>query len=111
MEATDLDDQVVEVENMNPDAVGPVMRAGEIAEAMIGAIAEDNAPKKVFVLDRGDYIRINTLGDCKLTLKTLESHLGREYNLARLEIEMPSFSGRIRTTDAEYVWFNDALSA
>jgi MmoB/DmpM family len=92
-------------DTVSENAVGPILRAGEIAEAAIGAIAEDNPDKEVSVVDRGDYVRIHTDGHCRLTQATLEKHLGRAYDLPMLEIEMPSFSGRLRTRWNEYVWY------
>jgi toluene monooxygenase system protein D len=92
-------------DTVSENAVGPILRAGEIAEAAIGAIAEDNPDKEVSVVDRGDYVRVHTDGCCRLTKATLEKHLGREYDLAMIEIEMPSFSGRLRTRWNEYVWY------
>ncbi len=87
------------------DAVGPILRAGEIAEAAIGAIEEDNPGKQIYVLDRGDYIRIHTEGRCRLSKASMEKHLGRAYELPMLEIEMPSFAGRLRTRWDEYLWY------
>lgn len=104
--AIEEDEQVVMVDQLGDDAVGPILRNGEIAEAAIDAICEDNPDKKVFILDRGDYVRINTLDECILTLESMERNLGREYSLPRLEIEMPSFAGRISTTDAAVRFYN-----
>ncbi len=87
------------------DAVGPVMRSGDIAEAVIDAVADDNPERDVFVTDRGDYVHIHTLMDCRLTRASLERNLGRDYDLALLEIEMPSFCGRMKTSDHEYRWY------
>jgi toluene monooxygenase system protein D len=87
------------------DAVGPVMRSGDLAEAVIDAVAEDNPDRDVFVTDRGDYVHIHTLNDCRLTRASLERSLGRSYNLSMLEIEMPSFAGRMQTSDREYRWY------
>ena len=87
------------------DAVGPVMRSGDLAEAVIDAVAEDNPDRDVFVTDRGDYVHIHTLHDCRLTRASLERSLGRSYNLSMLEIEMPSFAGRMQTSDREYRWY------
>jgi MmoB/DmpM family len=98
--------RVVETDSVSEDGVGPILRAGEIADAVIEAIAEDNPGKEIFVVDRGDYLRINTLHECRLSLASLKKHLGRDYSLTRLEIEMPSFAGRIRTSDNEIVWFH-----
>lgn len=98
---------IVETDSVSEEGVGPILRTGKVADAVIDAIAEDNPDKQVFVVDRGDYMRINTLHECRLTRASLEKHLGRDYSLVRLEIEMPSFAGRIRTSDSEYVWFHN----
>ncbi|HSV84860.1 MAG TPA: MmoB/DmpM family protein [Ramlibacter sp.] len=87
------------------DAVGPIMRSGDIADAVIDAVAQDNPGRDVFVTDRGDYVHIHTLMDCRLTRASLERSLGRSYDLSRLEIEMPAFAGRMQTSDREYRWY------
>ena len=93
---------------MNPEQanlVGPVIRAGEIADAVALAIEDDNPDRAVRVTDRGDYVRIEVDGRCRLTRRSLEHHLGREFSLPQLEIEMPSFAGRLSTRTDEYVWY------
>ena len=87
------------------DFVGPVMRAGELADAVARSIEDDNPGKEVRIIDRGDYVRIHTARLCRLTRGALERHLGQPYELRSLESEMPAFSGRLRTSDAEFVWF------
>ena len=87
-----------------PDLVGPVIRSGDIAEAVIDAVEADNPDQDVVVLDRGDYLRIHTTRECRLTRASLARFLGRPYELAALEIDMPSFKGRLRTRTEEYVW-------
>lgn len=87
------------------DLVGPVIRAGNLAEAVIDAVAEDNPGQDVLVLDRDDYVRIHTARRCRLTLASLERSLGHPYQLAALEIDMPAFKGRLKTRTDEYVWF------
>ena len=57
------------------------------------------------VTDRGDYVHVHTLMDCRLTRDSLQRCLGRDFDLARLEIDMPSFAGRLRTTDGEFRWY------
>src|SRR5215813_8904440 len=91
--------------SMDPDLVGPVVRAGALAEAVIDAIAEDNPGRDVLVVDREDYVRIHTTRECRLTRASLSKHLGQPYQLAALEIDMPSFKGRLRTRTDEYIWF------
>ncbi|MDB6160944.1 MAG: Toluene-4-monooxygenase system protein [Gammaproteobacteria bacterium] len=85
--------------------VGPVLRVGDLAEAVARAIAEDNPGKRISILDRGDYVRLHTEQICRLTRQTLERQLGHPYELRLLEIEMPSFSGRLETRADEYVWY------
>jgi toluene monooxygenase system protein D len=85
--------------------VGPVLRAGEVADAVALAIEDDNPGCTVRVTDRGDYVRIEIDGRCRLTRRSLEHHLGREFSLPQLEIEMPSFAGRLSTRIDEYVWY------
>jgi hypothetical protein len=85
--------------------VGPVLRVGDLAEAVARAIAEDNPGKRIGIVDRGDYIRIHIEHRCRLTRQTLERQLGHPYELRLLEIEMPSFSGRLETRADEYVWY------
>src|SRR5262245_37148059 len=87
------------------NAVGPVIRAGELADAVAAAIEEDNPGQGVEIVDRGDYVRIHAERRCRLTRATLEKHLGRAFPLSLLEVEMPSWSGRLRTGVDEYVWF------
>jgi toluene monooxygenase system protein D len=98
-------DRVFMTDILEYDAVGPVMRSGDIANAVIDAVADDNPERDVYVTDRGDYVHIHTLMDCRLTRASLERNLGRDYDLAMLEIEMPSFSGRMQTSDREYRWY------
>jgi len=92
---------------LDTDLVGPVIRSGELAEAVIDAVAEDNPDTEVVVVDRDDYVRVHTRKECRLTLASLVKHLGRPYQLSLLEIDMPSFKGRLRTRVDEYVWFYD----
>jgi MmoB/DmpM family len=87
------------------DLVGPVIRSGPLAEAVIEAVADDNPGSDVYVIDRDDYVRIHTTRTCRLTVTSLERRLGRPFPLAALEIDMPSFAGRLRTRTDEYVWF------
>jgi toluene monooxygenase system protein D len=97
--------EIDDTEALGHDLVGPVVRSGALADAVIDAVAEDNPGRDVLVVDRDDYVRIHTARECRLTRASLEKHLGQPYELAALEIEMPSFKGRLRTRTDEYVWF------
>jgi toluene monooxygenase system protein D len=87
------------------NAVGPVIRAGEVASAVIAAIEDDNPEEEVTVVDRGDYVRIQVDRRCRLTRRSLELHLGRPFDLSALEVEMPSFVGRLETRHDQYVFY------
>jgi len=76
---------------------GPVLRVGEIADAVVEAIREDNADKSIIVEARASYVRVKVGGDCVIRRATVERHLGRSFELRELEIHMPSFAGYIRT--------------
>jgi MmoB/DmpM family len=91
----------------NDNLVGPVIRAGDFADVVARSIEDDNPAKDVRVIDRGDYVRIHTTQVCRLTRSALERHLGHPYDLRMLEMEMPAFSGRLRTRDDEFTWFYD----
>jgi toluene monooxygenase system protein D len=95
-------------DQLDHDLVGPVVRAGRLAEAVIDAVVEDNPGRDVVVLDRDDYVRVHVARECRLTRASLEKHLGEPYPLAALEIDLPSFKGRLRTRTEEYVWFYGA---
>ena len=87
------------------NGVGPIVRAGDLADAVIEAVAEDNPDKEVEVSDRGDYVRIHTERRCRLRQATLEKHLGYPFDLSLLEREMPSFTGRMKTLNQEFLWY------
>ena len=81
------------------NAVGPVMRAGEVADAVVEAIQEDNPGKEFVIDDKVAYVRIETQGECVIRQETLSRALGRPIAISELEINLTSFAGRIETTD------------
>ena len=82
-----------------------MIRSRELADAVIEAVEQDNPASIVTVLDRGGYVRVHTEKECVLTKRSLEQALGRDFDLARLEVEMPSFKGRLQTRSEEFRWF------
>ena len=81
------------------NAVGPVLRAGEVADAVVEALEEDNPGKEFTVEDRVAYVRAETEGECVVRAGTVARVLGRPFKIAELEVNLSSFSGRIETTD------------
>jgi toluene monooxygenase system protein D len=78
--------------------VGPVLRGmdGDIIDAVLVAIGEDNPDDQVLYEDRGGYVRIHTSRRCRVTRKSLEAALGRPFRLAELEPSLSGFAGRMR---------------
>jgi len=83
--------------------VGPVVQAGEMAAAVVSAARSDNS-SEVVVKDRGSYVRIELDGECLIRRESIERELGRPFRMRELEVNMPSFQGRIETT-SEYFRF------
>ena len=79
--------------------VGPVMRAGDLAMAVIEAARLDNPGKEVFVDDKRAYIRIHTEQEMILRQATIEEELGRPFRMNDLEVDLSSFAGQIESRD------------
>ena len=79
--------------------VGPVMRAGDLAMAVIEAARIDNPGKEVFVDDKRAYIRIHTEHEMVLRQETIEEELGRPFKMNDLEVDLSSFAGQIESFD------------
>ena len=81
------------------NSVGPVLRAGEVADAVVEAIQEDNPDKDFVIENRIAYVRVETEGECFIRQETLSEMLGRPITMPEVEINLTSFAGRIETTD------------
>ncbi len=89
-------------EDPKPDLAllaGPLLRSGEVTDALIDALREDNSDKELTVADHGGYIRVEGPGGLVLNRATAELMLGRRFMMQELEIYMTGFSGKIYTTD------------
>jgi toluene monooxygenase system protein D len=81
------------------NSVGPVLRAGEVADAVVEAMKEDNPNKKFTIENRVAYVRVETEGECFIRQETLSDMLGRPISMPEVEVNLTSFAGRIETTD------------
>lgn len=79
--------------------VGPVMRAGDLAMAVIEAARIDNPGKEIFVEDKRAYIRIHAEHEMILRQATIEEELGRPFRMNELEVDLSSFAGQIESRD------------
>lgn len=75
-------------------SVGPVLKPGEIADAIASSILELNPGARV--VDRGGYLRVVSPGPCLLTRDAVERRLGRGVSFpGDLELAMLSFKGKL----------------
>ena len=90
--------------------VGPVMRAGDLAMAVIEAARVYNPGKEIFVEDKRAYIRIHAEQEMILRQETIEEELGRPFKINDLEVDLSSFAGQIESRDnAVRFYFNKTL--
>lgn len=95
-------------EDPKPDtnlSAGPLLRSGEVTDALIEALKEDNADKELTIADHGGYIRVEGPGGLILNRATAEMMLGRQFMMQELEIHMTGFSGKIYTTTETVRWY------
>ncbi|MZR29638.1 MmoB/DmpM family protein [Sneathiella litorea] len=85
--------------NVNEDRyVGPVMRKGEIGDAVIEAIQEDNKGRDIIIEEHESYFRIKVEGECLLRFETVGDMLGSDVASSDIESAMPAFEGFIRVS-------------
>lgn len=90
--------------------VGPVMRPGDLAQAVIEAAKADNPGKDIFVDDKRAYIRIHADQEMILRQATIEEELGRPFRMNDLEVDLSSFAGQIESRDDQIrFYFNKTL--
>ena len=92
---------------LNNNNVGPIIRAGDMVEAVIDTAEIDNPGKEIRVSDKGAYVRIEADDELILTHETLEEQLGRPFNMQELEINLASFAGQIRTDEDQVRFYFD----
>ena len=90
---------MLDTDQKRRNSVGPVLRAGEVADAVVEAIQEDNPDKEFVIENRIAYVRVETEGECFIRQETLSEMLGRPITMPEVEINLTSFAGRIETTD------------
>ena len=84
--------------------VGPVLRMSNDVDAIVGAIVDDNPGQDVTIVDRGAYTRVSGAGELRVTRKSVQRHLGRDFEMRQLEELMSAFAGRIDMTSEEVRW-------
>jgi toluene monooxygenase system protein D len=84
--------------------VGPVLRMSDDVDAIVAAIVDDNPGQEVTIVDRGAYTRVSGDGELRVTRKSIQRHLGRDFEMRQLEGLMSAFAGRIDMTSEEVRW-------
>jgi len=84
--------------------VGPVLMTGEIADAAIEALEEDNPGKTFEIQDHEAYMRVQTDNECIIRRETMAKILSRPFVMQELEVVLSTFAGRIDLT-SDYVRF------
>jgi toluene monooxygenase system protein D len=87
--------------------VGPVLRMSDLIPGIIAAIEDDNPDSDIEVTDRGAYVRIAGPPPLIVRRSSIETHLGRPFQMRELEGLLSAFAGRIDNGTDEII-FSDA---
>ena len=85
--------------------VGPVLQIGELADAILEAIKEDNPGRELVTEWHTSYVRILCPEECIVRCDTVARVLGRPFGVSDIEVIMSAFSGQIETTDDQIRFF------
>ncbi len=81
--------------------VGPVIKNGEVGEAVVEAVYEDNEGRKIEIEEHASYFRIKVEKECVIRFETVSDMLGRDVSRADIEANMPSMEGFIRVEESQ----------
>ncbi len=76
--------------------VGPVIKNGEVGDAVVEAIHEDNKGRKIEIEEHASYFRIKVEKECVIRFDPVSEMLGTEVTRADTVANMPSLEGFIR---------------
>jgi toluene monooxygenase system protein D len=88
--------------------VGPVLRAGDIAEAAVAAAHLDNPGVDLSIEDRVAYVRLHAPAELMLRRASIEELLGRPFGMHELGVVLAAFAGRVETTTEYFRFFSNA---
>ena len=66
------------------------MNKGEMGDAVIEAIYEDNSDRNIVVEEHASYFRVKVEGECLIRLKTVSDMLGSDVILSDIESITPN---------------------
>ena len=76
--------------------VGPVIKNGDIGDAIMEAVYEDNPGRKIEMEEHASYVRIKVQRECVIRFDTVSDMLGRDVTRSDIEANMPALEGFIR---------------
>lgn len=101
--------QIERQTEIDRQAVGPVLMAGPVADAIVEAIRATN--RHVRVVDRGSYLRVLCHDRCTMSRAAVEAALHRRFVLpGDLELVMSSFKGHFHVDEESACWELDRAS-
>jgi toluene monooxygenase system protein D len=87
--------------------VGPCVRCGDIADAVVDAAHEDNPGREIVVEDHSAYVRLKVEKELILRRATIEDHLGRPFQMWELQPEMAAIAGLVEVSDDSIRFYYD----
>ena len=83
--------------------VGPILSKGELAEAFVCAIREQNTDANI--IDGGAYYRVEVPSHCIITKEVVEKYAKKAISFPMdLELVMPSFTGLLCFQEDSVTW-------
>lgn len=79
--------------------VGPCVRSGDIADAVIEAARDDNPDREVIVEQHSAYVRLKVEQELVLRRTTIEDYLGRPFQMWELQPELAAIAGLVEMAD------------
>lgn len=90
--------------------VGPCVRCGEIADAVVEAAREDNPDREVIVENHSAYVRLKVEQELVLRRETIEDYLGRPFQMWELQPELAAIAGLVEVADDQIrFYYNQTL--
>jgi toluene monooxygenase system protein D len=86
---------------LNNNNVGPILIAGDVADAVVEAAEMDNPEKEIVVDDKLAYLRVSAIDEMIITRESIEECLGRPFLMQELEVSLSSFAGRIDSSSEQ----------
>ena len=91
----------------SPNLVGPCVRCGDLADAVVEAAHDDNPGREVIAEQHSAYVRIKVEQECVLRRDTIERHLGRPFQMWELQADLAAVAGMMDLADSEVRFYFD----